>query len=175
MSPHLSAGEPVSVKMLVLETDEPHPDTQDAKGSFGDIFNQLFTDAGKEHDPPLGIETIMRYIVDDPDKDHHGHVPYVSEIGEDITAILITGSVYDAHGNDKWILTLIELLGALWTERPDVKLSGVCFGHQILARTLGAKVEPTPGGDWELAHTKMDLTTVGQKLFRTESRTLSLH
>jgi GMP synthase-like glutamine amidotransferase len=161
--------------MLVFETDNPHPETKEQKGSFGDIFNQLFTDAGNEHVPPLGVETDMLYVVDDPDNDHHGHVPQVSEIGKDVNAILITGSLYDAHGNNKWILKLMELLEALWRERPDMKFSGVCFGHQILARTLGAKVEPTSGGDWELAYTEMDLTPVGQRLFRTDSRTLSLH
>jgi hypothetical protein len=28
--------------------------------------------------------------------------------------LLITGSVYDAHGNNEWILKLLELLKALW-------------------------------------------------------------
>jgi GMP synthase-like glutamine amidotransferase len=175
MSPSSPDKKSGSIRMLVLETDEPHPDTRDDKGSFGDIFNQLFTDAGKNHDPPLGIETDMRYIVDDPGNNHHGHVPIISEISTDITAILITGSVYDAHGNDKWIQELIKLLETLWKERPNMRFSGVCFGHQILARILGAKVEPTRGGDWELAHTEMDLTPVGQRLFRTNSYKLSLH
>jgi GMP synthase-like glutamine amidotransferase len=170
-----SDDQPGAIRMLVLETDEPHPETREKKGSFGDIFAQLFTDAGKEHTPPLAVKTDMRYIVDDPDNDHHGHVPRASEIGKDVTAILITGSLYDAHGDNKWILKLMELLEALWKERPDMKFSGVCFGHQILARTLGANVEPTSGGDWELAHTEMYLTPVGQRLFRTNSRTLSLH
>jgi GMP synthase-like glutamine amidotransferase len=175
MSPSKLNEKPDSVRMLVLETDEPHPDTKESKGSFGDIFSNLFTEAGREHDPPLEVETDMQYIVDDPENDHHGHVPHVSEIGKDVTAILITGSMYDAHGDNQWILKLIELLTALWKERPDMKFSGVCFGHQILARTLGAKVEPTVGGDWELAYTEMDLTPLGQRLFRTNSRNLSLH
>ncbi|KAG9238007.1 class I glutamine amidotransferase-like protein [Amylocarpus encephaloides] len=164
-----------TVRMLVLETDEPHPDTIDAKGGFGDIFHSLFTEAGNEHNPPLGVETDMRYVVNDPSNSHHGYVPHISEIDKSITAIIITGSMYDAHGDDPWIQELLELLQALWKERPDMKFSGVCFGHQILARALGAKVEQEPGAKWELAHTEMQLTPTGQKLFRTGDRKLSLH
>ncbi|PQE16404.1 gmp synthase protein [Rutstroemia sp. NJR-2017a BVV2] len=163
------------VRMLVLETDEPHPKTKEAKGGFGDIFHSLFKEAGDEHQPPLGIETDMHYIVNDPKNGHHGHVPHFSEIDASITAILITGSMYDAHGDDPWINELLDLLGALWVERKDMKFSGVCFGHQILSRLLGSKVEPTPGGKWELAHTEMKLTSVGQKLFKTNAEKLSLH
>ena len=53
--------------------------------------------------------------------------------------------------------------------------SGVCFGHQIISRLLGAEVKPTAGGQWELAHTEMDLTPIGQKLSRTKDSKLSLH
>jgi GMP synthase-like glutamine amidotransferase len=163
------------VRMLVFETDEPHPKTKEAKGGFGEIFDSLFKEAGDEHQPPLGIETDMHYIVNDPENGHHGHVPHFSEIDSSITAILITGSMYDAHGDDPWINELLDLLKALWVERRDMKFSGVCFGHQILSRLLGSKVEPTPGGKWELAHTEMKLTSLGQKLFKTNAEKLSLH
>lgn len=151
--------------MLVLETDEPHPDTQKETGSFGDVLNQLFQKAGEEHDPKLGIETVMQYVVE-PDG---GKIPAKEEIGEDIHAILITGSVYDAHGNDEWILHLMDLIRYLWINRPDIKFTGICFGHQILARTLGATVEPNKDGEWELSHTAITLTDVGRSLFNLPS------
>lgn len=151
------------VQMLVLETDEPHPETLDRRGSYGAIFSELFTKAGSLHEPPLEIDTTMTYVVEDDG----GAVPAVSDIGDDVHAILITGSMYDAHGSETWILTLLDLIRALWVQRPDLRFSGVCFGHQILCRALGSSVEPTPGGRWELAHTKVDLTPLGQTLFRT--------
>jgi len=83
--------------------------------------------------------------------------------------------MYDAHGNDPWIQSLRSLISELWRTRPEMKFAGICFGHQLLALTLGAKVEPTQGRKWELAHTKMDLTTVGQRLFRTRSKQLAVH
>lgn len=165
----------VPVRMLVLETDSPHPEVKDNKGGYSDILNSLFKYAGKEHDPPLEIETDMHYVVDDPENDHYGHVPQVSDIDPSIKAILITGSMYDAHGDNPWIKQLLNFLRALWIERKDMKFSGVCFGHQILSRVLGAKVEQEPAGKWELAHTEMDLTPVGQRLFQTKEKKISLH
>lgn len=162
-------------RILVFETDEPHPDTKERRGSFGNIFHEVFTEAGQKHDPPLSVDTDVHYIVEDPENGHHGSVPKLSDISTDVSAILITGSMYDAHGNDDWIQRLIQLLRDIWIQRPEIKFSGVCFGHQVLARTLGASVESTPDGAWELAHTEMNLTSVGRKLFRTDKPTLALH
>ncbi|KAF2718934.1 putative glutamine amidotransferase-like protein C13C5.04 [Polychaeton citri CBS 116435] len=163
------------VKILVLETDEPHPDTKEERGRFSDIFHHLFKAAGYSHDPPLDVETDMHYVVDDPEHGHHGHVPSASEIPQEINAILITGSMYDAHGDDPWIRSLMSLIIELWRTRSAMKFSGVCFGHQLLNRTLGAKVKAAESGKWELSHTEMNLTSVGQKLFRTNDTTISVH
>jgi len=169
------ANDPDAVHILVLETDEPHPETRDRKGSFGHIFHDLFTKAGSAHEPPLKVTTSEHYVVDDPDNQEYGSVPSASEIPESTKAICITGSMYDAHGDNPWVLRLVELLTELWRTRPEVLFSGICFGHQILARTLGSKVEPTEGKGWELAQTEMDLNPIGQKLFRTNDTKLYLH
>lgn len=164
-----------TVKMLVLETDEPHPDTVREKGSFGEILDRFFTQAGQEHDPPLGVETDMHFVVDDAANGHEGHVPSVREIPTDTTAILITGSLYDAHGSDPWILSLRDLIHDLWSTRPQIKFAGICFGHQLLASVLSATVEPTPGDTWELAHTALGLSDVGRKLFKTADDSIDVH
>ncbi|KAJ9643163.1 hypothetical protein H2204_002058 [Knufia peltigerae] len=163
-----------TVRMFVLETDEPHPATKATRGSFGNILDELFNSAGSLHTPPLSVETDTHYVVEDPPK-HRGHVPTADEIPGDTRAILITGSMYDAHGNDEWILKLLDLLRQLWRERTSLRFSGVCFGHQILCRMLGAHVRPHPDGNWELAHTELELTERGKKLFRTEQPTIQLH
>ena len=150
---------------MVFETDEPHPEDHEEKGTFGDVFDKLFKAAGDNHDPPLGIETAMKFVVEPKG----GKVPTVDEL-KDVHAILITGSMYDAHGDDEWILKLIKLLQGtirycalpsrqmltaidLWQHRPDIRFSGVCFGHQILCRMLGAKVDTVPGGKERKAKT----------------------
>ncbi|KAL8748731.1 MAG: hypothetical protein Q9184_007119 [Pyrenodesmia sp. 2 TL-2023] len=148
------------IRMLVLETDEQHPDDHHERGSFGEVFDSVFKKAGDDHDPPLGVETVITFVVEEKG----GSVPKVEDM-QDIHAILITGSMYDAHGDAPWILKLVELIQALWQQRPDIRFSGVCFGHQILCRALGACIEPTPDSKWELAHTPITLTPIGSKLF----------
>ncbi|KAJ4986008.1 gmp synthase [Stagonosporopsis vannaccii] len=157
--------------MLVLETDETHPDTQKEIGGFGEVFNNLFIRAGDKHDPQLGIETMMQYIVEP----EGGEVPGPGDIPEDLHAILITGSEWDAHGDDPWIHKTMDFIRYIWTHRPDIKFTGICFGHQILCRTLGSTVEPEPNGNWELSHTHLKLSSVGKQLFRTDDDTIRLH
>ncbi|KAI4240726.1 MAG: hypothetical protein L6R40_004971 [Gallowayella cf. fulva] len=159
------------VRMLVLETDEQHPDDHRERGSFGDVFDTLFKKAGDEHDPPLGIETVSHFVVEDKG----GSVPKLEEM-EDVHAILITGSMYDAHGEEPWVLKLVALIQSLWQKRPDIRFSGVCFGHQILCRALGAKIDSTPNSKWELAHTPISLTPIGARLFNNpEGGKIHLH
>ena len=93
------------VKMIVLEVDEPHPDDQKEKGTLGEILERHFVKAGKEHDPPLGVEVDMRYIVEE----EGGKIPSVEEF-EGVRGILITGSTYDAYGDNPWILKLMDLI-----------------------------------------------------------------
>lgn len=83
--------------------------------------------------------------------------------------------MYDAHGDDPWIRALTHTIYGLWKTRPQIKFAGICFGHQILARTLGANIEPTPGDAWELAHTSLGLTEVGKKLMKTTENSINVH
>jgi len=53
--------------------------------------------------------------------------------------------------------------------------SGVCFGHQLLCRLLGATIARSPSGDWELGHSKVALSEVGKQLFRTDDDEVYLH
>ncbi|KAK1987734.1 GMP synthase [Colletotrichum cereale] len=158
------------VRMIVLETDEPHPDTHATKGSFGDILHSHFQQAGAEHDPPLGIDTDQRFVVEEKG----GTVPKFEEF-DSYQGVLITGSMYDAHGDDPWILKLLDILKELWQRRPDLHLSGVCFGHQLLNRMLGAEIAQAPSQDWELGHCQLDLSPVGKDLFRTKDDHIFLH
>ncbi|KAK3315950.1 class I glutamine amidotransferase-like protein [Apodospora peruviana] len=158
------------VRMMVLETDEPSRETKKLRGSFSEILHKHFADAGEAHDPPLGIETDRRFVV----TDQGGKIPKYEEF-ESCHALLITGSMYDAHGDNPWILELLDLLKRLWVHHPKMHFSGVCFGHQILCRLLGAEIRRCPSGDWELGHSKVFLNNVGQKLFRTEDDYVHLH
>ena len=93
------------VRMIVLETDEPHPDDHHEKGSLGEILHRHFVTAGERHDPPLGIDTDMIFVV----KEKGGRIPKKEEF-DGVKGVLITGSMYDAHGDDEWIVDLLDLL-----------------------------------------------------------------
>ncbi|KAI6779769.1 uncharacterized protein J7T54_005799 [Emericellopsis cladophorae] len=158
------------VRLMVLETDKPHPDTQSEKGSFGEIVHRHFSDAGKAHHPPLGVETDQVFVV----TEQGGQMPKFQDF-DGFDGLLITGSMYDAHGDNQWIQDLLALLKELWTKKPGFTFTGVCFGHQLLARMLGAEVGPSPKGDWELGHSSITLTPTGQRLFRTQAPEVHLH
>ncbi|KAK1580035.1 GMP synthase [Colletotrichum navitas] len=164
------APESPIVRIIVLETDEPHPDTHATKGSFGEILHSHFQHAGAEHDPPLGIDTDQRFVVEEKG----GKVPQFEDF-DGYQGVLITGSMYDAHEDNPWILKLLDVLKELWQRRPDLHLSGVCFGHQLLNRMLGAEIAQAPSQDWELGHCRLDLSPVGKELFRTEDDHIFLH
>lgn len=93
------------LRIMVLETDLPHPDTQSEKGTFGEIVHHHFSAAGKEHHPPLGVETDQMFVV----TEEGGQMPKFSDF-EGFHGLLITGSMYDAHGSNQWILDLLEVL-----------------------------------------------------------------
>jgi hypothetical protein len=72
--------------------------------------------------------------------------------------LLITGSVYDAHGNNEWILKLLELLKALWIKRPDVLMHLVQV-DVVLARTEEALAD---GCERDAAVTEFPVTAHGR-------------
>jgi len=159
------SSHPDRIRVLVLETDQTFESTSERKGTFGDIFHSLFSKAGQDHEPPLKLETVMKFVVEP----EGGKIPDVADVGE-IDAVLITGSKYDAHGDDEWILKLVQWIRSAWEKYPEMRFSGVCFGHQVLCRALGSKVEPSPGEEWELSHTQINLASTGEALFRTKEK-----
>lgn len=93
------------MRLMVLETDEPHPHTKSERGSFGEILHSHFARAGAEHHPPLAVETNQVFVV----TEQGGRIPDTREF-DAYDGLLITGSMFDAHGDNPWILDLLSLL-----------------------------------------------------------------
>ena len=53
-------------------------------------------------------------------------------------------------------------------ETSQIPIVGICFGHQIIARALNAKVARSPGG-WEVSVSNIDLTEKGREIFGSSS------
>lgn len=80
---------------------------------------------------------------------------------------------YNSFDNDSWILRLVTFT-QLALESPHVRIIGVCFGHQILARALGAKVARSEGPTWEVSVCPVVQTALGKQKFGGKD-TLSIH
>lgn len=91
---------------------------------------------------------------------------------DDVDAVLITGSRHTAYEDDPWILKLVEYARqAIDTGR--IKVVGVCFGHQIIGRAMGARLGRSDKG-WEVAVTEVDLTDKGKAIFQLDKMVSSL-
>ncbi|KIW16029.1 hypothetical protein PV08_06080 [Exophiala spinifera] len=106
---------------------------------FSGIFSSVLADTAKRLDlsfPPdfCGFDVVR------------GQFPDPSTID----AILVTGSMAGAYDPYPWIKPLADFIKLVYTRYPEVRIAGVCFGHQIISQTLlgshGVIVEKHPGG-----------------------------
>ena len=78
------------------------------------------------------------------------YVHYVVALGnfpaapDECDAYIITGSPDGAYEQLAWIDTLSQFIRDCYAA--DIKLIGICFGHQILAQALGGRVEKSEKG-----------------------------
>ena len=63
---------------------------------------------------------------------------------DDYDAVLLTGSKADSFSDEAWVVELRRRVTELL--KTDTKLLGICFGHQLIAYCLGAKVARAPQG-----------------------------
>jgi GMP synthase-like glutamine amidotransferase len=71
----------------------------------------------------------------------------------DREACLITGSPAGVYEDHDWIPPLIEFLRAA---KGKTKLVGICFGHQIMAKAFGGRVEKSERG-WGIGLQRYDI------------------
>ncbi|XP_020578585.1 gamma-glutamyl peptidase 3-like isoform X2 [Phalaenopsis equestris] len=109
-------------------------DSDYVRTKYGGYFNVFIDVFGSENE----IWDLFR-VVD-------GEFPEEEELDK-YDGFIVSGSPYDAYGDEIWILRLCLLLQTL--DFMKKKVLGVCFGHQVLCRALGGRVGKALGG-WEV-------------------------
>jgi GMP synthase (glutamine-hydrolysing) len=84
------------------------------------------------------------------------------ETMEDHLGVVIFGGPMSANDEDEYVRKEIE-----WTQIPlreEKPFMGICLGAQVLARTLGARVDFHPKGHVEVGYYPLQATEEGKKL-----------
>lgn len=127
-------------RIAILDCERNVPTIAKAYGPyFSGIFTSVLADAAKRLDVSCPLDLCGFDVV-------KGHFPDPRKID----AILVTGSMAGAYDPDPWIKPLADFIKLVYSRYPEVRIAGVCFGHQIISQTLlgghGVIVEKHPGG-----------------------------
>ncbi|KAF2855610.1 glutamine amidotransferas-like protein class-I [Plenodomus tracheiphilus IPT5] len=151
------------LRIAILECDTPPPAVVDKYGKYGAIFTTLLENAAVG----VGLNPKEDLILSSFDVVTAQEYPNL----DDIDAVLISGSKHNSYDSDPWILKLVSFTETLLNQ-DRIRIIGVCFGHQILGRALGAPVGRSDDG-WEISVMPVELTAKGKEIFRQD--TLSIH
>ncbi|RFU29486.1 hypothetical protein B7463_g6851, partial [Scytalidium lignicola] len=166
----LSTGEmaPLPLRIAVLECDTPLTQTREKYGGYGGVFTALLK-AGADalHAQYPGLSSSSGLEITTWDVVAKDEYPSLS----DIDAILISGSKFNSFDDSPWIVKLVDFVKEV-LQQDRVRIIGVCFGHQIVGRAMGAKVDRSNKG-WEISVIPISLTNRGQEIFGKSS--LALH
>ncbi|EKM77592.1 hypothetical protein AGABI1DRAFT_115151 [Agaricus bisporus var. burnettii JB137-S8] len=86
---------------------------------------------------------------------------------DDYDVVMVTGSPSDAFSDEPWIVRLTEFVRNVGINHPETRLVGICFGHQVISRSLGGEVGRNPS-DWETGPTVLQTTYMGRLLYGVE-------
>ncbi|KAK4494133.1 hypothetical protein PRZ48_014431 [Zasmidium cellare] len=155
------------IRLAILECDTPIGRTKEKYGTYGNLFKELLTSGSKlysQENPntPTPELNITKYDVVNTET-------YPSPSA--IDAVLLTGSRWNAYDDDPWIIKLVEFTKNV-LEEGRVRVVGVCFGHQIVGRALGARVGRSEVG-WEVSVVDVGLNPRGREVLGLEK--LAIH
>ncbi|GAA5836725.1 hypothetical protein JCM9279_007638 [Rhodotorula babjevae] len=161
----LTASRDVSI--LLLLADKPIPAVVSQFGTYHDIFTGLFRRgvrlAATEHGAQPGTKGGGHKLTIDSFNVVDGHFPTDDQLTK-ADGLLISGSAASAHEDEPWILDLMSFIKALPSKNASLKLLGICFGHQVIARAYGGTCERSPKG-WEIGTRRIEMTQRGKQLF----------
>ncbi|CDZ96750.1 Predicted glutamine synthetase [Phaffia rhodozyma] len=138
-----------------LACDKIPEESEAAHGEYADVLHNLFEPHIPDH---LNLET-RNYDVVNARK-----YPTEAELDQ-IDAIVISGSFEDDADKDTtWILRLAGFLIRVKDDYPRIRMIGICFGLQIIARAFGPSLIEKNEKGWEVGSTKVNLTKLGKRI-----------
>ncbi|KAK7052321.1 glutamine amidotransferase type-1 domain-containing protein [Favolaschia claudopus] len=154
----------MSKSIALLACDTLMPSVVEEHGDYDVLFPILLHSAGKQ----LGIDDIAsKCKLDYYDVVKKMEYPTDEQL-DTYDGILITGSKASAYEDIEWINKLVEFTARVATTKPKLKIVGICFGHQIVARALGGRCVKN-GGKWEVGPTAVALTALGKEVFGVDT------
>ncbi|MGZ8067849.1 glutamine amidotransferase-related protein [Aeromonas salmonicida] len=117
------------MRLGILDCDRLDPDLAD---HFGPVYSEMFIKGFRALAPELEFRIWSALDGELPDD------------LQECDAWLITGSRHDAYSDLPWIQALRAWIRL--AHDADVKLAGVCFGHQVIAQALGGEVVKSTKG-----------------------------
>ena len=144
------------MKYCVLDNDVLDPEVAPLYTSYGAMFVRLLRGAGAQGTFEIFNTTLGQYPAS----------------FDDFDAVLLTGSRADAFSQEPWVLELRTRVAQLLQARK--KLIGICFGHQLIALCLGARVGRAPQG-WGVGRLNYQWHAPELAAGRTELSLLASH
>ncbi|CBQ73116.1 conserved hypothetical protein [Sporisorium reilianum SRZ2] len=161
----------VSIALLVADT--PPPPVVAVRGDYTKIYPRFLQESLntiKRHTWQPHVELHIRCY----DVVKKMEYPDEGQLGDGLwDAVMITGSASSAYLDLEWTSKLAAFLRATAENHPLVRLVGICYGHQILARAFDGVVATNPEG-WELGTTSCTLTDTGRELLDYDSDQMAI-
>ncbi len=137
-----------ATRVALLECDHVDPTLRGVAGDYADMFTALFA----RHAPHIALTRI--------DVVGGASLP---EVGA-YDAVLVSGSRFGVTDDLPWIHALTRLLRGL--HAAEVPTVGICFGHQLIAHSLGGTVTRAEVG-WGVGVHRAAPTAAGDETFAT--------
>lgn len=116
------------LNIILIQCGHIPDNLQSISGDFPDIFHRFFS----AHEPQIQLDVYDATL---------GELP-AENVKTD--GFLFSGSAHSAYENEKWILQTKSFIRELYRKRR--KMVGICFGHQIIAESLGGSVKRSSKG-----------------------------
>ncbi|KAG9311387.1 class I glutamine amidotransferase-like protein [Chiua virens] len=157
-------------RLALLICDELIPPLKNIYGDYSTVFNDLLKSSIDHHTFTLDGYHVFKDMAYPPDNIHydgppHQRFPFVLVFFPPRRPHRTTG--FSAYEDIEWINKLVAYVQHILASKPALKVFGICFGHQIIARALGGSCVPN-NGRWEVAVTTIQLTPLGRAIFGTD-------